>query len=164
MRILGLTVGLAACAWAHGQLVVGNDVDSNMWLIDVEGISPPRAIVRGTSALSGAIAADPMGTLYWVNGQQTLMKAANNPAGEMTAVVVGNLSVGGAAAANFAGLAFDSAERKLYAYRNNGALGTEGFYEVNTTRRRARWCGRRRIRRWTLERSITTGRRARFTG
>lgn len=133
MRILGLAVGLVACAWAHGQLVVGNDADSNMWLIDVEGISPARAIVRGTSALSGAIAWDPMGTLYWVNGQQTLMKAANNPAGEMTAVVVANLTVGGAAAANFAGLAFDSVERKLFAYRNNGALGTEGFYEVNAT-------------------------------
>ncbi len=133
MRVLALAVVLVWCAGVHGQLVVGNDVDSNMWLIDVEGISPARAIVRGTSALSGAIAWDPTGTLYWVNGQQRLMKAANNPAGEMTAVVVGNLTVGGAAAANFVGLAFDSVERRLFAYRNNGALGTEGFYEVNAS-------------------------------
>lgn len=118
---------------AFAQLVVGNDADANMWLIDVEGIGPPRAIVRGTNALSGAIAADPMGTMYWINQQQTLVKAPYNLAGQMTAVVVGNLTVGGVSSGNFVGLAFDTVERKLYAYRNNGALGTEGFYEINTT-------------------------------
>lgn len=104
-----------------------------MWLIDVEGIGPPRAIVRGTNSLSGAIAADPMGTMYWISQQQTLVKAPYNLAGAMTPVVVANLTVGGAAAGNFTGLAFDTVERKLYAYRNNGALGSEGFYEINTT-------------------------------
>lgn len=133
MMLAVVVMGGRGASVATAQLVVGNDVDSNMWLIDVEGISPPRAIVRGTSALSGAIAADPMGTMYWINQQQTLVRAPYNLAGQMAAVVVGNLTVGGVASGNFVGLAFDTVERKLYAYRNNGALGTEGFYEINPT-------------------------------
>lgn len=128
---LACSIGVAFPARA--QLVVGNDIDANIWLVDVEGISVPRPIVRGSNALSGAIAADPRGTLYWINGQQTLVKALYNQVGALTPVVVANLTVGGAAAGNFVGLAFDTVENKLYAYRNNGTLGTEGFYEINTT-------------------------------
>lgn len=135
-RVLGVAVAAAAlpCAAAHAQLVVGHDsAAGQIAVIDFANPGTPRTLLTGTDAQVQAMAADESGRmLYWLDGGTRLMRAPYTFSGTITPTLVGLTTVGGTTT-TFTGLAFDSTERKLYAWRNSGSLGTEGFYEINGT-------------------------------
>lgn len=139
---LAALAGLAAVAsWqpAHAQLIVSNDgADARVWHVDLTGFTPPRALA---TAAAGALTADPASRrLYWtvgngINTGTTLVRAdfLSNSIFQPVPIVttIGPIQAGGAPSSLFTGLAFDTAATRLYAYRNTGSAGTEGFYEIN---------------------------------
>lgn len=122
----------ALAARASAQLVVGADPTGtqSIWLIDVTGVEPNRALVTSSGTMSkpwGMAADEDTQTLYWNNGG-TLFKAAYTTSGALTVETVASMTLGGSAI-NFTGLAYDTLENKLYGFRN---ITTIGFYEINT--------------------------------
>jgi hypothetical protein len=124
----GVAILLAAglCAGeARAQLVVGSDQASGatIWLVDVTGARPARALVTGSAARTGAIAADEVGgRLWWVNSG-TLYRAAYAVQGALAAEPVAVIT--GAPTA-VTGLAFDTSAGRLI-----GRAGG-GLYEIDT--------------------------------
>lgn len=84
-----------AWAWAvHAQLVVGNDLlnGATIWLVDVTGARPPRALVTGAEArLRGLAADDAAGVLYWIT-PTGLYRADYTPSGPLTPVSLGPIT------------------------------------------------------------------------
>jgi hypothetical protein len=126
--VLGLTV-LGFSSLSLAQLVVGNDQTSpTIWLIDITGASPNRALVTGTQATTWGLAADDAHkTLWWNNGGQ-LFKAQYAP-GPLTPVNVGSMTVGGSSM-NVTGMAYNSTNNVLYGYRS---VTAPGFYSIDQT-------------------------------
>lgn len=135
--ILGCAVAMATCSgWmaskASAQLVVGADPTGtqSIWLIDVTGNEPNRALVTASTTIAkpwGMAADEDNQILYWNNGG-TLYKAAYTQSGELTVQTIGSMTLGGSAM-NVTGMAYDTLEDKLYGYRN---ITTPGFYEIST--------------------------------
>ena len=130
LSLYALVLGLCCASTSHAQLVAGNDQTTNpaIWLIDVTGANPNRALVTGTNATTWGLAVnDPGQTIWWNNGV-TLFKAAYGPAA-LTPVLVGSTTVGGSSA-NVTGMAFNTSSGKLYGYRS---VTLPGFYEIDQT-------------------------------
>jgi len=110
------------------QLVVGNDqtTSPSIWLIDITGASPNRALVTGTQATTWGMAADdPHKTLWW-NNAGVLMKAQYAP-GTLTPVNVGSMTTGGSSM-NVTGMAYNTTNNVLYGYRS---VTAPGFYSID---------------------------------
>jgi len=126
--LLALAAAAGSClsvSTANAQLVIGNDqtatASRNIWMVDVTGVRPPRALVTGTQAEVWAMAADDAGRmLYWTNGTR-LFKAAYD---QVNPLVVQDVGAVGFA---ITGLAWDSAAGQLVG-RASG-----GFYTINTS-------------------------------
>ncbi len=107
---------------ARAQLVVGNDqTPPTIWLLDLSGARPARALVSGDAATCSGLAADnDAGILYWSSGV-ALWKASFQESGALTPILVGNFT----GATSISGLAFDSQERRLI------GRGPGGLYEID---------------------------------
>ncbi|MCE7973994.1 MAG: hypothetical protein DYG92_06660 [Leptolyngbya sp. PLA1] len=84
----------AGAGAANAQLVVGNDQSSGatIWLVDVSGARPPRALVTGTDARVRALAADDAGrVLYWIT-PTGMFRADYTPSGLLTPVSLGPIT------------------------------------------------------------------------
>jgi hypothetical protein len=115
----GVGVALALCAMpaspARAQLVIGNDqATPTIWLIDVSGQQPNRALVTGAQASCTAIAADESGQrLFWVSGT-TLFRAKYEAVNPLAPVSLGTITAGPGLTGGPTSLAYDDATGRLY--------------------------------------------------
>ncbi|CAG0952379.1 hypothetical protein PHYC_00268 [Phycisphaerales bacterium] len=109
---------------AAAQLVVGNDqATPTIWLVDVSGSLPNRALVTGSPAICYGLAADESGrVLYWTNGS-SLFRAPYTSTGPLTPQNIGAFS----GVTFITGLAFDSSLSRLYG-RSSG-----GLYQIDVS-------------------------------
>ncbi|MFO0839479.1 MAG: DUF11 domain-containing protein [Phycisphaerae bacterium] len=117
---------IAITASAAAQLVAGNDQTgtATLWLIDVTGATPNRALYSATggAAASWGLAADEVHQILYTNNGSTLYKASYDLVNPLVPTLIGTTT--GTAPT---GLAYDSVDQKLY------ARGSGGFYELNIT-------------------------------
>lgn len=121
MRMLSVTVACACAATASAQLVVGNDLASGatIWLVDVTGARPPRALVTGTDARVRALAADDAGrVLYWIT-PTGMFRADFTPSGVLTPVSIGPIT---GITRSVLGLGFDAQGARLIGQTQDGLV------------------------------------------
>jgi hypothetical protein len=117
VRVLAALGGTAVGVPAFSQLVIGNDQGvPTMWLIDVTGATPNRALVVGGQAPLTGLAADDAGRrLFWITTSGTLFRAGYTPSGPLTPINLGGIVAGAGLTGSPTGLAWDSAAGRLYA-------------------------------------------------
>lgn len=108
-------------ASAHAQLVVGNDLLSGatIWLVDVTGARPPRALVTGTEArLRGLAADDAARVLYWIT-PTGLYRADYTTSGPLAPVSLGPIT---GITRSVYGLGYDAQGARLIGQTQDGLV------------------------------------------
>lgn len=121
MRKLSVMLAWAWAATAHAQLVVGNDLlnGATIWLVDLTGARPPRALVTGAEArLRGLAADDAAGVLYWI-APTGLYRADYTPAGPLAPVALGPIT---GITRSVYGLGYDAQGARLIGQTQDGLV------------------------------------------